>query len=57
MPTRYQEKQWVLRESGLLDGEAPAFAAQITEIAKTKLNRQLYTGKIESYGTVLFPKR
>jgi hypothetical protein len=50
-------KQWVLRENGLLEGAPPAFANRLTEVAKSKLNQQLYTGKVEGYGSVLFPKK
>lgn len=50
-------KQWVLREAGLLEGDASPFAQRLTDVARTKLNRQLYTAKIEGYGTVLFPQK
>lgn len=50
-------KQWILRGAGLLEGDAPPFAQRLTEVARTKLNRHLYTDKIEGYGTVLFPQK
>jgi hypothetical protein len=50
-------KQWILRQNGLLGGDATPFAGRLTAIARTKLNRHLYSGNVEGYGYVLFPKR
>lgn len=50
-------KQWVLRQNGLLQTPCPPFAQRLMEVAEIKLNRHLYTRKVEGYGTVLFPQK
>jgi hypothetical protein len=50
-------KQWILRQHGLLDEELGPFARRLMEIIEGKFNRHLYDGRIEGYGTVLFPKK
>jgi hypothetical protein len=49
-------KQWVLRNHGLLEGEMAPFAQRVLQTLEGKFNQQLYNGRIEGYGTVLFPK-
>jgi hypothetical protein len=49
-------KQWVLRNHGLLEGELAPFAQRVLKTVEGKFNRHLYNGRIEGYGTVLFPK-
>jgi hypothetical protein len=51
-------KNWVLQKHGLLTGDDLApFAKRLLEIAENKMNRHLYDGRIEGYGTVLYPRR
>lgn len=50
-------KQWILRQHGLLDEELSPFARRLMEIVEGKFNRHLYDGRIEGYGTILFPKK
>jgi len=50
-------KQQVLRQNGMIPEEAAPFARRLMEVVESKFNRQLYTGKIEGYGTVLFPEK
>jgi hypothetical protein len=49
-------RQAILREEGRLAEPPAAFAARLNPIVETKFNRHLYSGKIEGYGKVLFPK-
>jgi hypothetical protein len=49
-------KQWVLKHHGLLEGDLAPFARRVLEAVEGKFNRHLYNGRIEGYGTVLFPK-
>lgn len=49
-------KQWVLKNHGLLEGDLAPFAQRVLETVDGKFNRHLYNGRIEGYGTVLFPK-
>jgi hypothetical protein len=49
-------KQWIVWQHGLIEQEPGPFAQRIIEVAGTKLNRHLYDGRTEGYGTVLFPK-
>lgn len=49
-------KQWVLKNHGLLDGDLALFGERVMTVVESKFNRHLYNGKIEGYGTVLFPK-
>lgn len=51
-------KNWVLQHNGVLTMEDLApFARRLLEIAEKKMNRHLYDGRIEGYGTVLYPKK
>ena len=50
-------KQSILRQHGLLQSNPTPFAESLMKIVETKFNRQLYTDKVEGYGTVLFPKK
>lgn len=49
-------KQWVLKNHGLLDGDLGPFGERVMTVVESKFNRHLYNGRIEGYGTVLFPK-
>jgi hypothetical protein len=49
-------RQAILREEGCLAEPSAPFAARLVPIVETKFNRHLYSGKIEGYGKVLFPK-
>ena len=49
-------KQWVLKNHGLLDGDLAPFGERVMTVVESKFNRHLYNGRIEGYGTVLFPK-
>ncbi len=49
-------KQWVLQQHGLLSGDLAPFAQRLMAVIEPKFNRHLYTGRLEGYGTVLFPK-
>lgn len=50
-------KQWVLRQHGMLQGNLAPFAERLLQVVEGKFNRHLYDGRIEGYGTVLFPKQ
>jgi hypothetical protein len=50
-------KSWVLRHHGLLDDAPAPYAERLMKIIEEKFNRQLYTGRIDGYGFVLYPKR
>jgi hypothetical protein len=50
-------KMWVLRHYGLISEELAPFAKRIMEITEHKFNRQLYDGRTEGYGFVLYPKK
>jgi hypothetical protein len=50
-------KLWVLRYYGLLDEVPTPFADRLMKAVEEKFNRQIYTGKIEGYGFVLYPKK
>ena len=50
-------KQMILCEQGRVAKAAIApFAERLLDAVSPKLNRHLYTGKVEGYGTVFFPK-
>jgi hypothetical protein len=49
-------RQAILREEGGLAEPPAPFAARLVPIVEAKFNRHLYSGKIEGYGKVLFPK-
>lgn len=49
-------RQAILREEGRVMEPPAPFAARLNPIVETKFNRHLYSGKIEGYGKVLFPK-
>ena len=48
-------KQWVLRHYGHTNVALAPFAQRLMEVAEPKFNRQLYDGRVEGYGMVLFP--
>jgi hypothetical protein len=50
-------KNWVLRQSGLIEDEPPPFAERLMDVIRPKFNRQLYTGEIAGYGYVVYPKK
>jgi hypothetical protein len=50
-------KDWILGQHGLRNTKLAPFAKRMTTIAETKLNRQLYSGQVEGYGYVLYPKK
>jgi hypothetical protein len=50
-------KHLVLSQQHLVEGEPSPFARRILAAVEPKLNRHLYSGKIEGYGTVIFPKQ
>jgi hypothetical protein len=50
-------KQWLLRRHGLIEEEPRPFARRLMDVVEGKLNRHLYDGRIEGYGTVLFPRK
>jgi len=45
-----------LRENQLLTTDISPFDARLLAIAQGKYNKQLYTGRIEGYGRIMFPK-
>ena len=50
-------KQMVLREQGRIRDDAVGpFARRLLRVVVPKLNHHLYTGRIDGYGTVFFPK-
>ena len=50
-------KQDILRESGEISESPPPFAARLLGVVATKFNRQLYDGRVQGYGKVLFPRK
>jgi hypothetical protein len=50
-------RQCVLRREGHLSGESPPFASRLLTVVESKFNRQLYSGKLDGYGMVLFPRK
>lgn len=50
-------KQWVLQKNGLYNEALAPFSVQLMEIVEGKFNRQLYDGRLEGYGYVLYPKK
>lgn len=50
-------KQWVLQQHGQLDADLAPFAKRMLEVVEAKFNRHLYDGRIEGYGSVLYPKK
>jgi hypothetical protein len=50
-------KMWVLKHYHLVDNDLAPFAAQIMRIVQSKFNRQMYTGAIEGYGYLLYPRK
>jgi hypothetical protein len=49
-------RRFILLEQGLLGEPLGPFAERLLEVAEPKLNRQLYTGRVDGYGTVFFPR-
>lgn len=50
-------KHWVLRHHGLVENDLAPFAARMLEVVRPKFNSHLYDGRVEGYGTVLYPKK
>ena len=50
-------KQWVLRQHGHTDIDLAPFAQRLLKVVESKFNRHLYDGRIEGYGSVLYPKK
>lgn len=50
-------KQWVLQKNGFYNEALAPFSVQLMEIVERKFNRQLYDGRLEGYGYVLYPKK
>ena len=49
-------KQWVLNHYGHPANDLAPFAERLMAAVEPKFNRQLYDGRIEGYGAVLFPR-
>ena len=49
-------KQKILREKGLIQWQTTPFVQRLLDVAEAKWNRQLYDGRMEGYGWVLYPK-
>ncbi len=49
-------RQTILREENHVPELSAPFAARLMPIVETKFNHQLYSGRIEGYGKVFFPK-
>ncbi len=49
-------RQKILFENGRLPGPPGLFGSKIARAIETKYNRHLYSGNVEGYGKVLFPK-
>ena len=50
-------KHWVLRNAGLVAEDLAPFAQRLLEVVKPKFNSHLYDGRVEGYGTVLYPTK
>jgi hypothetical protein len=48
-------RQHILIQHQRVPGPLAPFAARLLSVVTPKLNRHLYTGRVEGYGTVLFP--
>lgn len=49
-------KQFILRQKAIIQDDEPPFARELMAAVAHKFNAHLYSGKVEGYGTVLFPK-
>jgi hypothetical protein len=49
-------KHWVLQQHGHIRDELAPFARRLLGVVDGKFNRHLYDGRLEGYGTVLYPK-
>jgi len=49
-------RQSILREKGYVQADISPFASKLLKVVDSKFNRQLYDGRVEGYGKVLFPK-
>jgi hypothetical protein len=49
-------KQSILRDHRLVDTPTAPYAERVLEAIQEKYNRQLYDGRVEGYGRVLYPK-
>ena len=50
-------KHWVLRQHEHTDVDLAPFAQRLLKVVEGKFNRHLYNGRIEGYGSVLYPKK
>ena len=50
-------KHLVLHNAGLLAEEPAPFAQRLLDVVKPKFNSHLYDGRVEGYGTVLYPAK
>jgi hypothetical protein len=48
-------KNYILKRSGFLTGPLAPFAERMIQVANGKFNRHLYDGRVDGYGTVIFP--
>jgi len=48
-------KQWVLKHFGHATEDLAPFAQRLMGVVEPKFNRQLYEGRVEGYGMVLYP--
>ena len=48
-------KQWVLKHFGHSTDDLAPFAHRLMSVIEPKFNRQLYEGRVEGYGMVLYP--
>ena len=48
-------KQWVLNHFGHAPEDLAPFAQRLMGVIEPKFNRQLYDGRVEGYGMVLYP--
>ena len=49
-------KQKILIDNNRTPGPAAPFAGRLIQTARWKFNSHLYSGRVDGYGTVLFPK-
>ena len=49
-------RQDILRDAGAIPEKPDTFGTRLVEVVGEKYNRQLYTGRVEGYGKLLFPK-
>jgi len=49
-------KEWVLSRFGRTTGDLAPLAQRLMAVIEPKFNRQLYEGRVEGYGMVLYPR-